>query len=194
MKQEKTSDKHSLLPSIQKVYSEVVLSILLRRMRTYHKSCTTDHWHKLKKPLKDSLDIASQLSRKRPPNNLKSISVKVKKYSPANRPDTHDPVVNSKHINELSQYFKKQDGNANIASGIDEKLKHSAWQHIHLTLYLARNKQTVTAQMHADIAYYACKELAHYLPEQEYCDFINEIQDELQQINNLAKQPNHTDF
>jgi len=162
-------------------------------MRSYHKSCTTKHWHKLKKPLKDSLDIASQLSRKRQSNQLKSISIKVKKYAPADRPDTHDPVVNSKHINELSQYFKKQDGNANIASAIDEKLKHSAWQHIHLTLYLARNKQTATAQMHADIVYYACKELAHYLPEQEYCDFINEIQDELQQLKNLSSHSQSTD-
>jgi len=188
LKNDKILKPLSLLPSIQKAYSKIMLSILVRRMRSYHKSFATEYWHKLDGPLYDCLKNVSQTRYINHPDDFHSIQKIVDKFSTTQFHTTDHTTINTEHVNELSQYFKRRSMESTLTPGIDEKLKHSIWQHIHHALRLAREKKNKDASMHADIAYYACKELAHYLPEQEYYEFINEIKDELKHLNNLSMQ------
>ena len=95
----------------------------------------------------------------------------------------HPLAVNTKKVNELSKYFKQRGNGATLKPGIKDTLTHSTWEHIHMSLRLARQCNTKGAKMHADIANHAYKELAHYMPEDKYIELTQEIERELEKIN-----------
>jgi hypothetical protein len=49
-----------------------------------------------------------------------------------------------------------------------DKLKDSTWSHIHSALLHARQGETSSAKLHADIANEALKEAAHYMSEEDH--------------------------
>ena len=56
-----------------------------------------------------------------------------------------------------------------------DKLKDSAWSHIHTALLHARQGEAITAKLHADIANEALKEAAHYMSEEDYKVLCEEV-------------------
>ena len=56
-----------------------------------------------------------------------------------------------------------------------EKLKKSTWSHIHTATLQARQGSLSNAKMHAGIANDALKEAAHYMSEEDYKVFCDEV-------------------
>jgi len=155
-------------------------------MHSYHKSSVVDHAHNLHGPLHELIKNIAQGKHGVGSADYSSLLSVVDKYRvPHSQPAQHH-IVNTKQANELSRYFKQRGYGSTLEPGIDVKLKQSTWHHIHFALRLARQSNIEGAGIHADIAFYACKELAHYLSEQEYCEFIVEIQNELKQLEDIS--------
>jgi hypothetical protein len=68
--------------------------------------------------------------------------------------------------------------------GIDDKLKHSIWEHIHAAIRYAKLGDRCDAKMHTNIASYAYRELAHYLSKEEYAKFTSDINNQLGRLFN----------
>jgi len=155
-------------------------------MRSYHKFSVVEQNHNLHGPLYELIKNIAQGKHSNGTADYDSIMSVMQKYKSSHSHPTEHHIINTRQANELSRYFKQRGYGSTLEAGIDEKLKQSTWHHIHFALRLARQNNLHDAGLHADIAFYACKELAHYLSEQEYCEFIIEIQQELKQLENIT--------
>ena len=63
-----------------------------------------------------------------------------------------------------------------------EKLKYSTWSHIHTSTLQARQGNLSNAKMHAKIANNALKEAVHYMSEEDYKVFCNEVAKEFEEL------------
>jgi hypothetical protein len=106
------------------------------------------------------------------------------KHAPSHYHLTRHQGINKKNTSELSKYFKVRQNGSELHPGIEDKLMHSTWEHIHAAIRCARLGGECDAKMHTDIASYAYRELAHYLSEEEYAEFTSEISHQLGRLFN----------
>ena len=85
----------------------------------------------------------------------------------------------AKNVNGLSKHFSTTHNEAEFHPGIDEKLKHSNWDHINASIRYARLGDARVAKVHADIANNAFKELAHYVSGEDHAELASQIEDHL---------------
>jgi hypothetical protein len=90
---------------------------------------------------------------------------------------TRDSTV----TNDLSSHLTKKNVQGN-EDHIAEKLQKSVWEHVHSAHRFARSGKGDTAKLHADLATSAMKTLSHYLPADEYSDFLTEISSQLHSL------------
>ena len=186
-----TSFYSDLINSIEKFYSRITLKILHKRMDAYHKQSRqvnpVSHTADIKAPLFKCIDGMNCN------NKGKVVAVQTLDYSyfsRNNKSRDHEQLVNQRIINkegvrELSRYFKARRNSAELHPGLEEKLKHNTWVHIHAAIRQARSGDADNAKMHADIANYAYKELVHYLSEDEYNEFAQDIEEQLGSLLNI---------
>jgi len=182
-----TSFYSDLINSIEKFYSRITLKILHKRMDAYHKQSSqgdlNSHIVDIKAPLfKCIADINCN-------DEDRVMSVQTLDYSYFSKTKKSHIHINEEIVNqsiitrgdarELSMYFKARRNNAELHPGLEEKLKHNTWEHIHAAIRYARSGDTDNAKMHADIANYAFKELVHYLNDEEYNIFAQDIEAQL---------------
>lgn len=79
---------------------------------------------------------------------------------------------------ELSGHFHRN----GLPSPLAERFRHSAWDHIHAAIRLAKSNDVGGARLHAQLADNSLKEAARYMEEQEYQRFIDEFEDSLERI------------
>ena len=84
-------------------------------------------------------------------------------------------ALNKKQVDELSKYFKARTKGPELHHGMEEKLKDSIWIHMNASLQCALKGDGRSAKMHADIADYAFKEIAHYMPKEQYLELTEKI-------------------
>ena len=65
-----------------------------------------------------------------------------------------------------------------------DKLKKSAWEHVHSAIRYARQENMAMAKLHADIAGHALDEAAHFLKDEEYSELIFEIEESFDKSKN----------
>ncbi|MDH5473332.1 MAG: hypothetical protein OEY61_10790 [Gammaproteobacteria bacterium] len=172
-------DTNKLLGSLRELLHKVSGYGLLKRINRYH-SRTASNRH---------VDISSSLA--------KHIEQLVADYKPAEHlpSDYVAPVSemsNHSHIRSISSLSHQlsptghdQDGLANHLKMstqheesdlyIGDRLKASTLSHIHAATLQARQGDAEKAKIHADIANQAIKEVAHYLSEEEYKVFCDEV-------------------
>jgi len=90
-------------------------------------------------------------------------------------------ALNKKQVDELSKYFKARKKSPELHQGMEEKLKDSIWSHMNASVQCALKGDGRSAKMHADIAGYAFKEIAHYMPEEQYLKLTEKINKRLNQ-------------
>jgi len=73
-------------------------------------------------------------------------------------------------------------------SKVADKLISSTWDHFHAAIREARQGKAKTAKMHVDVANYAMKEVAHFLPEEEYQNFYSDVKVEVKELRKLHLQ------
>jgi hypothetical protein len=84
-------------------------------------------------------------------------------------------ALNKKQVDELSKYFKARSKGPELHHGMEEKLKDSIWFHMNASVQCALKGDGRSAKMHADIADYAFKEIAHYMPKEQYLELTEKI-------------------
>ena len=107
-----------------------------------------------------------------------STEIKSPPHHPAAQHTGHHELSRER-IDELSKYFKERNKGADLHPSIREKLEHSVWEHIHATVRCARQGDKRNAKMHLNIAHTACKELGHYMDDEEYQAFVKEAEDHM---------------
>jgi len=83
---------------------------------------------------------------------------------------------------ELSGHFHRNSHGSNLPSPLAERFRHSAWDHIHAAIRLAKSNDVRGARLHAQLADNSLKEAARYMEEQEYQRFIDEFEGSLERI------------
>ena len=171
-----------LIYKIKKLYFKISLIILHKRINSYHRKVThKNHTNDIKSPLHECVDIIVGYALNNP-EVIYTIDHGVNKNSANQHGDekkhaaTPHSTVNQEHISDLSKYFKARSQGSDLYPGIEEKLEHSIWDHVHATIRCARSGDERCSKMHADIADSACKELAHYVNAEDYRTFTEEVE------------------
>jgi hypothetical protein len=169
-----------LIRVIEGIYFKVTLSLLHKRMDGYHQqSCRgiKPYAGDIKEPLQECIDTIvfhglNQTGDSKLIHELDTANQHIpEKY---NVEELHQ--LNKERVAELAHYFKSRRSEFVLNAGIEEKLEHSTWEHIHAVVRCAKQGDDHGARMHADIASTACQELAHFMLEKNYTDFIGEIE------------------
>ncbi|MFW2374768.1 MAG: hypothetical protein ACN4GM_16715 [Gammaproteobacteria bacterium] len=184
------SSHQSLLSDLKQLYSQVTLSLFNKRMGLYHKDSHVVDGRDVSAKLSDQIEKLAAAEQAKA--SLKSQPIPSPEVSESVESDTASeatPTQSSRSklsavgriVTALSSHFRGRSGNE-MQPQISEKLKDSAWSHLHTALRHARQGELVTANLHADIACNALKEVAHYISDEEYTELSAEVDKVLEQI------------
>ena len=181
-----------LLSEIGALYNKATLTLLHRRMGAYHQHVNysaSSYVKDIKLPLLKCID---NVVIKQKDNKTKALPHDV--GSPVlglghthklveNHTDIKNPyILDKKHIGELSKYFKERKKGHGLQPAIKDKLRQSVWGHINASIRCARRGDKLNAQMHADIANNAFKEISHYMPEKQYLELSAKVKERLNEL------------
>jgi hypothetical protein len=185
----------TLLHELQRLYDQVALAQLHKRMDEYHKHANHSkkpHAKDIKTSLLEYIDnvvIVEKEKAKVPPEvdhpvveggELgKHVAKSHHTVFPFNfdkkhvGPNTYK--LDKKQVGDLSKYFKERKEGSDLHPGIEEKLRNSIWDHINASVQCALKGDNHNAKLHIDIASYAFKEIAHYIPKEQYLELTGKI-------------------
>lgn len=168
-----------LLQDLHDLYYKVCAIDLRNRMSLYHHNNVTKAAPDISTSLKKHFDKLSQTSK---PNmagtarTTKPISTKRAARRSYNRKwSNRQPKGITGMVNAFLRPRKIFSRTISTDQNMGEKLKHSTWSHIHTATLQARQGNLSNAKMHARIANDALKEAAHFMSEDDYKDFCNEV-------------------
>ena len=173
----------AIINTLDRAYAKMTLKILHRRIRKYHgDACqtTTPHPMEIKKSLNACIsEIIEGDSGGAQRQAIINLTVGITPFNTQRHDGENQAAarreVNRENVKELSRYFKSGPGGGDLHPDIEEKLEHSAWEHIHTAIRHARQGNFSGAKMHVDIACSACHELAHYKTDEQYQAFLREV-------------------
>ena len=172
-----------LFGAIYQLYSKITLKILHHRIQKHHERKYTDSSHDITKHLtkhvhhlvKKHQEATSKVTWKKSTFIIKNTPhvTTLDDYKNPNSPNI---------INPLSDYLKNKRYIDSSHSKVADKLISSTWDHFHAAIREAKQGKTKTAKMHVDVANYAMKEVAHFVPEEEYQNFYSDIKIEVEEL------------
>lgn len=180
----------ALIQELQKIYARLLLTVLHVRMDRYQqqavqsfKPYTTD----IKSPLMAVVNTISHRAKTEPELHR---AIDPYKLSATKSPASGEVAttglglhgIDKDNFGELSRYFKDRSNGAELHPGIEARLEQSTLEHIQAAIRCARRADSSHAKMHVGIASSACKELAHYMPEDQYLKFVGEIAKQLDEL------------
>lgn len=176
--------KESLMHKIKRLYTELFLVSLHNRIDSYHSFLNTDKYLEISKQLHKLIDeiiqdASHQYSIKDYQQNAASGDGNAKNELMVNKIQSHSTNMASMTLNGLSVFLQKQQAKEHN-SDMSERLQRCVWDHVHSAHRFARLGDGNTAKLHADIATNAIKTLSHYMPEDDYHLFFDEINEQLQ--------------
>lgn len=177
------NNKETLLSKIKSLYTEIFLLSLHNRINSYHSSTHTNHHNMISSTLHKLIDeVVKDVSKTE--KGIKHTALKIEntelppqKVIP-NVNQSPKPSIVSMTLNGLSIYFKKRKAHEKDPA-VEARLRRCVWDHVHSAHRYARTGDAITAKLHAGIASEAMKTLSHYIPEDEYNDFFNLINGQL---------------
>lgn len=179
---------NALIHELERLYKQLTLAQLHKRMHSYHGrrsnhphaadiNLTLSEYIESIIPNHDAVPPSPQTSQpERTFTDTRDSHVTDTKKPDRSYPyktetDHHLPEsgrVDKNKISELSKYFKRRTNDAELHPTIKEKLKRSVSEHINAAIQCALRGDRRNAKMHVDIASYAFREIAHYMPEDQY--------------------------
>lgn len=175
------SKKHGisrLLHDLQQLYYRVCAVDLRKRMTLYHRHIGTNNAPDISSSLTKNLDKLTPTSK---PNTVDSSSPPSTTSSKRpGRPDNAKPSSKQSHgiLKTVSTFISHKKIFTSMKTSdpyMGEKLKESTWSHIHAAQLQARQGNIDNAKLHAGIANDALKEAAHYMSEDDYKVFCEEV-------------------
>ena len=178
---------HRLLISIKELYSKVALRALHARMHSNNKTFKSNHHQDISEQLTRHIEHLTNIKEQNNKNNeVSQISKRYMKINESSEADNNrynkNKRISSVIYDELSKYFKTNNTHDTQQPFVGDRLKKSAWIHIHAALRLARQGDKKSAKLHADIANSALKEASHFMPVEEYKIFCEQVTDALSEI------------
>ncbi len=187
----------SLIQAIEKIYYSIAWTGVQKRMDSYNKdgqgnSGYADGIHSPLMAAIDEMTIDQQHTEDEVQHSDDPVpgSPATDLYSPLPHNDNKARVFTTEDVGDLSKHFREHRNESGLSSGIVEKLEHSTWQHINAAIRYAKKGEHQNAKIHADIANSACKELAHFMYEEQYKDFIVEIENHLENLKQTSQKSN----
>ena len=169
-------ESHGLLQMLNNLFSRISLLDLEKRKQSYRPH--TGAQHDISERLSRHIDsiVASHVAK--PPASVKDDERP--EAEPASVPAHKQPVTapssSGTTISEVSDYFKSKASSADSAGYLGDKMVSSTWTHIHSALLYAHQGDATKAKLHMDIANQALKEAAHYMNDDEYNQFVEEVE------------------
>ena len=179
----------ALIRGLEKLYTKVSLKLLHQRINSYHRQASDgkrQNHDGIKTPLSQFIEttVAQATSANHTEHNYDHLAEERKpEPTSAQSATSESGQLSRERIDELSKYFKERTKGAELHPPIRDKLEHSVWEHIHSTVRCARLGEKSNAKMHLNIAHSACKELAHYMDDEEYQAFVAEAEDHMKTLN-----------
>lgn len=175
-----------IIHKIERLFNRISILLVHKRMNAYHADenySTKINAKDIRSPLLDYIDSIST-DHEIPERTVEfgsfiPESPKSNKYQYEKHRDEKPHIINRQHIGDLSKYFKARRKAYTPNPGIEDVLKHSAWEHIYASIQCAHKGDKQNAKMHVDIASSACKELAHHMSEDLYAQFMVSINEKL---------------
>ncbi len=196
----------TLLHKVQQLYNKIALSRLHKLIDRYHRYVShskKSHAKDIKESLLDYVDNVVAVEKNKavtqaphdsePPVSNTGVAGKHVTQShhnlfPFKQDEKHDGVnpyaLNKEQVAALSKYFKARTKGPELHPGMEEKLKSSIWSHMNASVQCALKGDSSSAKMHVDIANYAFKEIAHYMPEERYLELTEKINNRLETLKN----------
>lgn len=168
---------HSLFVRLLYLYRKISIVMVRIRMRSYRPFIESNN----------SFDITpllhQQIKTLLTPNSNKGDELLPNAYKKAQDSKISTPIVdNKKHQdseieNGFAEYLKQKKSSSIDHPYMGDKLKNSAWEHIHCTIRYARQGNMAMAKLHADIAGHALEEAVHFMKDEEYSELIFEVEE-----------------
>lgn len=173
----------TLLQKLLGLYSQVTSHLLHKRIHAHREGGQVEEKGHISTLLSDHIQQRVALnisnSKKTAGSNLEIDSRGTESVDHSAR-KKHGGIFKS--LAGLFKHFKKKRAEAVLAPHLNEKLKKTAWDHIHKTLSFSHQGEMEHAKFHADLTNNTLKEASHYMPSKEYREFTSEIEDHLIKI------------
>lgn len=178
--------ENSLLNTLKRLRSRIVLLVLRKRMQQYHKEEGLDTYD-IMESLSNHIDKLSVFSKEDPFGKEFKATWTIIKYrqnetSKGQAPPEAEGEIANRTLSGLAKYFKTNGTERIMQPYLSEKLQNSTWEHIHTAIRLAHQGDQKNARLHADIANNALKEVAHYMTREGYKELVGEIHRELSKL------------
>ncbi|MCW8955927.1 MAG: hypothetical protein OQL09_03520 [Gammaproteobacteria bacterium] len=182
---EKTGNQ-SLLSDLKRLYSNITLSLFNKRMGLYNKDHHAMSSQNVSAKLSDHIEKLAAVEKTRPAQQTPSQAAAEPAQTETTELDQAADVRPSKTVvgrivTALSSHFRGRAG-YEMQPELSEKLKNSAWSHVHTALRYARQGDESNAKLHANIACNALKEAEHYMSDEACAELSSEVDKLLEQI------------
>jgi len=178
-------DINRLIHALHGLYLKISAFNLLKRINCYRNNTCSTLNSDISNPLEKHINKLAEESKQ----GIASSNITIRSSTEVESQETKKnkkPLTRLKKIlGGLTRYFKMSARKIESNQYMSDRLKASTWDHIHTALMQARNGGVTTARLHADIANQALKEAGHYMSEENYKEFFNEVKAELNKLDNI---------
>lgn len=183
-------DINELLRALNSLFSKVVLLDLQKRTTSYKQQGSRDIQQDIVTPLSDCID---KLAQAQAPiviqvANTEQPAAKINQ-DPAQLTSPQTATVGMLSTN-FSEYLKSHSIHSESGNYLGDKLKASTWSHFHTAVLKANEGDARTAKLHADIANQAMKEAGHYISDEDFKNFSEEIEKALNELKQQSSKSN----
>ena len=163
----------SLLATLKMLYSRLAMIVLNIRLNSYHFLYKLRENFDIKSVLNQEIDkLVSNPAVAKSDTGFSSDKVQSSKLSPCMNKIESTCSTES----EFSKHLKKRKSSSIIQPHIGDKLKKSAWEHIHASIRCAKQGSIKKAKLHADIAGNAIEEAGHFMNDSDYSDLVCKVE------------------
>lgn len=179
----KVSFYSSLIQAIEQIYMMISLTLLHKRIDGHQQKAEFQpHAKDIKTPLHHLIRSApaQQVLEAKGAHNLLSSARTEHVPAQYNTQDSHE--IGREDVEALSGYFRRKLHDPVAHSSFEIQMEHRTWEHVHAVVRYVYQGDKRKAKLHADIASTACKELAHFMDESTYVDFVSRIETYLEAV------------
>ena len=158
-------------------------------MRSYHSFIESNNTFDITSLLHQQIDsiVFSSIKNNVPPaDTSKEVQRSELSFTKRDNEKCQDSEIDnvSSIESEFAKYLKQKKSSSLTHPCMGDKLKKSAWEHVHSAIRYARQENMTMAKLHADIAGHALEEAAHFLKDEEYSELIFEIEESFDKSKN----------
>lgn len=173
---------NSLFVRLLYLYRKISIVIVRIRMRSYRPFIDSNDTFDITSLLHQQINTLapdlnnSNASLINAQNVTKNTGIRTTKVDVTNNQDNDINNISSTE-SEFAKYLKQKRSSSIDHPYMGDKLKKSAWEHIHCTIRYARQGNDAMAKLHADIAGHALEEAVHFMKDEEYSELVFEIEE-----------------